>query len=306
MLFRIQNYLFHQKQAKHSNIMQVFGAARWKNAVAIIMEFMPRGNLADLLAEQTVSVTPIMSWQMCLDIASGLAHIHGMFSPSKIVHGDVKPENLLLTENLRCKIADFGGGELQLKTENKIRAQKHTKDSDLTILYSAPELLENISGPLMPAHDVFSFGIVSYEILEHRKPIFMVEQLQLYLLHVVQGLRPNIDVTKSKQKLEARGRQDESKIFDLLVSIVQNCWRQDPASRPSMITIQSRLKEFTEKINIPRLNADIAAAKKSNMIAVFDNDDHEQKLISISKLNPPFFDDDSGIEIGMNFWLPNR
>ena len=261
------------------------------------MEYLPGGNLAEFLDDTAVDITPLIALQFCTEIANGLAHIHTISPHVKLVHGDIKSENILLDANLHCKIADFGGARIKLHTASKSRTQNLDKKRQFTELYAAPELLENISTPMKSTHDVFSYSIVVYEILERHKPIAHVQQLDMYTRQVIRGTRPIIDVTERKQELEAAGLQDEAKILDVLVHTMEDCWNQNPASRPSMTNVQSDLTNFAEKIDISRLDEDMTAAKNDCEMIVFDKDDQNQEILPIDKFSPPFFDDDLGKNI---------
>ena len=266
------------------------------------MEFLPGGNLAELLYQDDVDVTPLIALQFCLEIVNGLAHLHTISTRAELVHGDIKSENILLDGNLHCKIADFGGARIKLHTVSKSKTEDTEKKRQFTELYAAPELLENISMVMKSSHDVFSYSIVVYEIIERRKPIFMAQQLDIYVQQIKEGIRPNIDVsTARKRELEEAGRREDSNIIDVLVNTMENCWNQNPSSRPTMTEVQTDLIEFSKQIDTSRLAKDIIAAKNSCEMIMFVKNNPKQTLISINKLNPPFFDDDLGMKILANF-----
>ena len=163
------------QRAKHKNILNVIGWTRWEDGVAVIMEYMPGGNIWDLIGTgANTPVSPLLKLSLCKDISSGIAHIHNLLPKAKLVHGDIKPENILLTKQLRCKIADFGGSRLAAEAESVVslvRGLQSTNTEHCTSIYASPEALKAPLQFLRHTHDIFSFSIVVYEILTGMKPI---------------------------------------------------------------------------------------------------------------------------------------
>ncbi|KAN0028007.1 hypothetical protein ACTFIV_009834 [Dictyostelium citrinum] len=141
------------KLGHHNNIAQVMCAWEEGGHIFIQMELCERGNLKDALnlavqEEGGLGKLPeYMIWQYLCDIANGLSHVHD----KGIMHLDIKPENLLFSNDGVLKIGDFGvcstttGGD----------------DSEGDQVYMAPELLNDIH---TPAADIFSLGITLYEM----------------------------------------------------------------------------------------------------------------------------------------------
>jgi serine/threonine protein kinase len=100
------------------------------------------------------------------DIAAGLHYLH----TQGVVHRDVKSLNVLLTKDMRAKIADFGDAAMQAASESLGRSCYHTENRHGTAAWMAPEALL-IEDSLTSAVDVFSFGVVAWECITFRSPL---------------------------------------------------------------------------------------------------------------------------------------
>uniref|UniRef100_H2YYS0 non-specific serine/threonine protein kinase n=1 Tax=Ciona savignyi TaxID=51511 RepID=H2YYS0_CIOSA len=90
----------------HTNIVRMHGFTTWPGYFGIIQDYMPVGNLESLLENTKPSLT--MRLRIALDISNALCYLHGFDTVNKIVHGDIKPKNILLDDGLRAKLIDFG------------------------------------------------------------------------------------------------------------------------------------------------------------------------------------------------------
>jgi predicted Ser/Thr protein kinase len=156
MVRRFQNEARAAGVLSHPNIVTIYDAGECDGIFYIAMEFIQGTTLHELLAEQHILPTEDVI-QYSRQICKGLdyAHSHG------IVHRDVKPANIMITANGTVKIMDFGiakaGGSMTstgqvLGTPN----------------YMAPEQVKG--RPLDGRSDLFSFGVILYEMLTGEKP----------------------------------------------------------------------------------------------------------------------------------------
>ena len=123
----------------------------------LVMEYAPGGSLAQLLAEQG-SLPPKRAAEIGAAIAGALAAVHAR----GIVHGDVKPGNILITEGGVPKLADFGTARNVEQPTVDRETAAHTPG------YAAPEVL--LGRRAQPASDVFSLGMTVYEMLHGERP----------------------------------------------------------------------------------------------------------------------------------------
>jgi len=137
---------------RHPNVVRVFGTERKGALLCIFMEYVHGGSLRQLLQEQEVPAEKIAG--IFWEAAKGLVYIHTM----RIVHRDVKPENILVSYDLRqVKLIDFGYAEYL----DRRWWQRPSKVGG-TERYMAPELAAGVSDERV---DIFSFGVMLEELL---------------------------------------------------------------------------------------------------------------------------------------------
>lgn len=106
-------------------------------------------------------------WQFIRDVASGLAHLHGL-RPDPIIHQDIKPDNILLTDSGLYSITDFGISiRLRRTMRRSMRSRRERAECDEsgsgTLAYMGPERFGESALPLM-ASDIWSLGATLYEL----------------------------------------------------------------------------------------------------------------------------------------------
>ena len=168
-------------------------------AVFIVMEYVDGFTLHDLLAEKGL-LTPTELLHYLIPVVSALAQAHSL----GINHRDLKPENILISKDGRIKIADFGlarGGLL---------GSTMTMDSSIvlgSVSYLSPEQVER--GISDSRSDIYSLGIMFFELLTGRKPFNGDSPIQIAFKHVKErvpapsSVRPGIPVELDALVLQA-------------------------------------------------------------------------------------------------------
>lgn len=139
----------------HPNIVKLYGQGEWDGGLYIAMEYLQGISLRSYLLENPISLKHAL--EIVLDIAYALCHLH----THGVIHRDVKPENVLITESGAIKVIDFGVA--QLLTEKKGK-EKQKQLLIGTPVYMSPEQRstpENVSYP----SDIYSLGIITYELI---------------------------------------------------------------------------------------------------------------------------------------------
>ncbi|KAF9585914.1 hypothetical protein BGW38_000070 [Lunasporangiospora selenospora] len=143
------------KQSRHPNIVQFMGICRRKKRFYIITEFLPLGNLRRWIQDGTKEFGWDTRISFAIDISLALAYLHH----KNIIHRDLKGENLLISENMRIKVCDFGFSRLEARDEDEMRRISYCGTDG----YMAPEIL--LGEDFDCSVDVFSFGIVLAEMM---------------------------------------------------------------------------------------------------------------------------------------------
>jgi len=144
----------------HPNIVLYMGACTINGELKIVTEKMET-DLSSVLHISDKHLSLIQKMRLAKDCAMGMNWLHGSQNP--IIHHDLKPSNCLIDENMRVKISDFGFSIIKPKGE--LICSDVPKG---TALYMAPEIYEGEEYD--EKCDVFSFGIILWEIYTRTKP----------------------------------------------------------------------------------------------------------------------------------------
>lgn len=202
---------------RHPNVLLFMGACTQPGNLLIVTELMPRGSVYDLLRDRSLKLSLKRKMLFAKDAALGVNWLHR--SKPQFLHLDLKAANLLVDRNWTVKVADFG-----LSVVKKDAAAKKEKHGPIgTPLWMAPEVLMNKE--YNEKADVYSFGIVLWEILSGQDPWAEIESLaELVEAVCVDARRPVLprDIPLS------------------LRDLINACWHGDMDQRPSFEEIIPR------------------------------------------------------------------
>ncbi|XP_062156574.1 U-box domain-containing protein 33-like isoform X1 [Alnus glutinosa] len=166
-------------QLRHPNLVKLIGSC--PEVFALIYEYLPNGSLEDRLSMR--DNTPPLSWQtrigIAIELCSVLVYLHSI-KPHSIVHGDLKPSNILLDANFVCKLSDFGICRMLLpdasSSNNTTTTLFHITVPKGSFAFIDPEFLE--TGVLTLKSDVYSFGIILLQLLTGRQPFWISNEVK--------------------------------------------------------------------------------------------------------------------------------
>ncbi|KAF8708350.1 kinase-like protein, partial [Rhizoctonia solani] len=214
---RLARELKTWRTLRHPNILPLLGTCTDLGTFpfalplpSMITEFCPLGTLADVH-----------------DIASAVVYMHEMDPP--IVHGDLKAENILISQNRTPRISDFG---LSRAVKNSDTPTGYTTSAfHGSMRWMSPELHyadEDGRPPAFtPASDVWAFGMVMLEVETCAVPWFHIIHEPAVILAVMRGSTPPPPKNKT--------------IPPPVWALMQDCWKQDPMERESMRSVMSRI-----------------------------------------------------------------
>ncbi|XP_047947807.1 uncharacterized protein LOC125193911 [Salvia hispanica] len=205
----------------HPNVVAFYGVVQDGpgGTLATVAEFMVDGSLRHVLLRKDRHLDRRKRLIIAMDAAFGMEYLHS----KNIVHFDLKCDNLLV--NLKdpsrpiCKVGDFGLSKIKRNTlvSGGVRG---------TLPWMAPELLNGSSSKVSEKVDVFSFGIVLWEILTGEEPYANMHYGAIIGGIVNNTLRPTIP-----SYCDSEWRQ-----------LMEQCWAPNPVMRPSFTEIASRLR----------------------------------------------------------------
>ncbi len=164
----------------HPNVVQVFDQGSDGGLLYLAMEYLPGRSLRDVLLQRG-ALTPRESVSVMEPVLGALAAAHR----AGIVHRDVKPENVILTDDGRIKVADFG---LARAVSAPISSFNESNLDQLvgTVAYLAPELVSR--GVADARADVYAAGIMLFEVLTGKQPFTGDDPLQVAYRHVYEDV----------------------------------------------------------------------------------------------------------------------
>ncbi|KAG6724026.1 hypothetical protein I3842_03G237900 [Carya illinoinensis] len=152
----------------HRSLVKLLGYIDKGNERLIITEYVPNGTLREHLDGQRGKILDFnQRIEIAIDVAHGLTYLH-QYAEKQIIHRDVKSSNILLTESMRAKVADFGFARLGPVESDQTHISTKVKG---TVGYLDPEYMRTYQ--LTTKSDVYSFGILLIEILTGHRPVDM-------------------------------------------------------------------------------------------------------------------------------------
>lgn len=170
---------------RHENIVEAIDCATHTTGqVFFVMEFLDGVTLEDVIREQLDPIPVPILIDILMQICEGLKFAHNQ----KVIHRDLKPSNIVVEKKngrFNTKIVDFGLAKLQIENIKKLTADGITLGSPV---YMSPEQCLGLD--LTPSSDIYSFGIVIYELVTGTAPFVGKTALAIMTAHCDANVRP--------------------------------------------------------------------------------------------------------------------
>lgn len=240
----------------HNNIVSIYGVENEENFYYLILEYIDGMTLKDyMLKNENIPLETVIN--IIKQIADALFHAH----KNGIIHRDIKPQNILLTNNLTCKITDFGisraYGDTTLTQTNQMLG---------TVYYLSPE---QARGNIATAQsDIYSLGILMFELLTGKIPFKGESAVAIALKHLQEDL-PNIDKYRSNVPQSVK-------------NIILKCTMKNPNDR--YLSAKELSDDLKTCLNTSRLN--------ETKYKGFANIDTNNKEKSKNKYEQTYYDEE--------------
>uniref|UniRef100_A0A0D3BTX3 Protein kinase domain-containing protein n=2 Tax=Brassica oleracea var. oleracea TaxID=109376 RepID=A0A0D3BTX3_BRAOL len=242
------NEVASMSRTSHVNIVSLLGFCYEGNKRAIIYEFMSNGSLDKFISE---NMSDKREWKKLHDIAlgvsRGLEYLHNS-CVSRIVHFDIKPQNVLMDNDLCPKISDFGLAKLCKNKESIISML----DARGTAGYIAPEVFSKNFGGVSHKSDVYSYGMVVLEMIGARN-IDKAENSgsNNSSMYFPDWIYKDFERGEIMTIFGDQITKEEEKIAKKMVLVGLWCIQTNPSLRPAMIKVIEMLEGSIEALQVP-------------------------------------------------------
>lgn len=247
----------------HPNIVSIYDVGQENDAHYLVMEYIEGENLKDLIRREA-PLSPARAVQLGRQVAEALEHAH----ENKIIHRDVKPHNILITRSGRAKLTDFGIAQASAATVT------HTDAIVGSVHYISPEQAKG--EPAGPKSDIYSLGVVLYEMLTGQVPYQGDGAIGVALKHIqeqplsLRQINPEVPedlekvVLRAMDKLPGRRHKNARAFGDDLIAISEETislkpFIQEENELTQVLPIPGVIKD--EK-KIARADENVAARRK--------------------------------------------
>ncbi|GKA75872.1 kinase-like domain, phloem protein 2-like protein, partial [Tanacetum coccineum] len=244
---------------KHENVISLLGFCdEDRDHMILVYELASKGSLEDYLgnSDKMTNFNWMQRLKICLDIAHGLNYIHSNtdHDKQKIIHRDIKSANILLDDDWKAKIADFGLSKFHPPDQDASTLNASTIAG--TDTYLDPEY--DMSGKLNKKSDIYSFGVVLFEILTG----MLAHDFEMGIAptarhHFEKGTLIEIVDHKIKEETDehvfslSKGPNKES--LDIFSRIAYRCLAETQDERPSIDVV---IKELKKALNLQENHKD--------------------------------------------------
>ncbi|XP_045521207.1 guanylate cyclase 32E [Pieris brassicae] len=226
----IKKELKQMRELRHENLTPFVGVCVESVSACIVTAYCSRGSLSTVLADRDLHLDDMFVASLVADLLRGLTYLHDSALGS---HGNLTSSNCLVDRRWVLQISDYGLHTLKsgcADTEDALRIERR-------MLWRAPELLRDPNPPPRGTQkgDVYSFGIILYEILGRNGPwgdtILTNTEIIGRVRHPIGGMlyRPPLSGLTARPSV---------------TSVLKSCWSERPERRPDVRLVKMRLKDM--------------------------------------------------------------
>ncbi|KAL4078967.1 kinase-like domain-containing protein [Scleroderma yunnanense] len=222
-LERVLREIYVWSKLKHKNVIELLGiTTAFDHTISIVSPLMSRGNAFDYVQNQDVDPRPLI-----LGIANGLHYLH-TYEQGHIIHGDIKGSNVLVSDDGRALLTDFGFSHLAAASFSLAIEQRQGG----SLCWMAPEYLKADDFTMTTAGDVWAFGMTVLELFTRKHPFDHLKGIGVVLNHILYNLeweRPSSDASCSR-------------LTDEWWNVCLSCWNRDPSQRTPISSVVKNIR----------------------------------------------------------------
>ncbi|OMO96183.1 hypothetical protein CCACVL1_05051 [Corchorus capsularis] len=231
-------------KVRHRHLVALLGYCLDGNEKLLVYEYMPQGTLSRHIFNWAEEGLKPMEWTkrltIALDVARGVEYLHGLAHQS-FIHRDLKPSNILLGDDMRAKVADFG--LVRLAPEGKGSIETRIAG---TFGYLAPEYA--VTGRVTTKVDVFSFGVILMELITGRRALDESQpEESMHLVTWFKRMHLNKDTFRKAIDPTIDLNEETLASISTVAELAGHCCAREPYQRPDMghaVNVLSSLVEL--------------------------------------------------------------
>uniref|UniRef100_A0A0E0KEF0 Protein kinase domain-containing protein n=1 Tax=Oryza punctata TaxID=4537 RepID=A0A0E0KEF0_ORYPU len=220
-------------QINHRSVTRLIGYCFEEDALMMVIEYISGGNLSDFLHNNDRPICLGTRLMIAIECAEALVYMHSCMRPRVIIHGDIKPANILLDQHHNAKVSDFGISRLI-----NMDMTLYTKNIKGSIGYMDPLFAQD--GRVTTKSDVYSFGVVLVELFTRkrvRSEDGKVNLVNIFTSSFSEGFRKVRDMFDREI-----ADQRNMKILEGIGKLAGECLRLENHKRPEMKDVAERLR----------------------------------------------------------------
>ncbi|KAF8026820.1 hypothetical protein BT93_F3337 [Corymbia citriodora subsp. variegata] len=235
-------------RTSHVNVITLLGFCYEGKQRALVFEYMPNGSLDRFIYSRgALNMSSSLEWDILYQIAIGIAHgleyLHRGCN-TRILHFDIKPQNILLDQDFIPKISDFGLAKLCHGQESAVS----TLGMRGTVGFIAPEVIFRNLGRVSHKSDVYSYGMLVLEMVGFRDSEMKVsDSSEMYFPEwIYSNLEPSKDL-----KLPMNVTEEEEVLVRKMIIVSLWCIQTNPSDRPPIVKVIEMLEGSFESLQMP-------------------------------------------------------
>ncbi|KAL3735616.1 hypothetical protein ACJRO7_024700 [Eucalyptus globulus] len=232
----------------HINVITLLGFCYEGKKRALIFEYMPNGSLDKFIYyERALNMSSSLEWKMLYQIAIGIARgLEYLYRGcnTRILHFDIKPQNILLDRDFTPKISDFGLAKLCHGRESAVSIPGMRG----TVGFIAPEVACRNLGRVSHKSDVYSYGMLVLDMIGIKN--FDIKVSNSNEMYFLEWIYRNLELSKDL-KLPMNAIEEEEVLARKMVIVSLWCIQTSPSNRPPIVKVIEMLEGSFESLQMP-------------------------------------------------------